>query len=75
LKIIKLYAKSKSDPCWKDFEQLGTKEKDGRIVPNCIPIESDSESDLPVSFNQNTLDEVPKNDYKRFLKRARDVSR
>lgn len=25
------------DPCWKGYEKAGTKEKDGRTVPNCIP--------------------------------------
>jgi hypothetical protein len=25
------------DPCWKGYRQFGTKEKDGKKVPNCIP--------------------------------------
>jgi hypothetical protein len=25
------------DPCWKDYEMVGTKQKDGRTVPNCVP--------------------------------------
>jgi len=24
-------------PCWKGYEQIGMKEKDGRQVPNCVP--------------------------------------
>lgn len=28
--------KSAKDPCWKDYEQYGTKEKDGKTVPNCV---------------------------------------
>lgn len=28
-----------NDPCWKGYRQLGTKEKDGKTVPNCIPEE------------------------------------
>ena len=24
--------------CWKGYEQIGMKEKDGRQVPNCVPI-------------------------------------
>lgn len=28
-----------SDPCWKGYRQLGTKEKNGKTVPNCIPEE------------------------------------
>lgn len=26
------------EPCWKNYEQYGTKIVDGREVPNCIPI-------------------------------------
>jgi hypothetical protein len=33
----KTTAKEDKDPCWKDYEQAGTKKKDGKTVPNCIP--------------------------------------
>ena len=26
-----------SDPCWKDYKMIGTKQKNGRTVPNCVP--------------------------------------
>jgi hypothetical protein len=29
----------KDDPCWNGYEQAGTKEKNGKTVPNCIPEE------------------------------------
>ena len=25
------------DPCWKDYEQIGIKMKNGKPVPNCVP--------------------------------------
>lgn len=28
------------DPCWKDYEMIGTKKKNGKTVPNCVPKES-----------------------------------
>jgi len=28
------------DPCWDGYEMVGMKEKDGRMVPNCVPIEA-----------------------------------
>ena len=28
-----------SDPCWSGYEMIGTKHKDGRKVPKCVPIE------------------------------------
>ncbi|MBC8111707.1 MAG: hypothetical protein H7Y04_11660 [Verrucomicrobia bacterium] len=27
----------KKDPCWDGYQQAGTKKKDGKTVPNCIP--------------------------------------
>jgi len=27
----------KKDPCWKDYKQVGMKEKNGKTVPNCVP--------------------------------------
>jgi hypothetical protein len=29
---------SEKSPCWKGYKQIGMKEKDGRQVPNCVPI-------------------------------------
>jgi hypothetical protein len=41
-------SKSKSnshkDPCWKGYEQVGMKEKDGKQVPNCVPENKSSSS-------------------------------
>ncbi|MBD1397439.1 hypothetical protein H9Q13_09700 [Pontibacter sp. JH31] len=28
---------SDKDPCWKGYEQVGMKKKDGKQVPNCVP--------------------------------------
>lgn len=25
------------DPCWKDYKSVGTKKKNGKTVPNCVP--------------------------------------
>ncbi len=25
------------NPCWKGYKPVGTKEKDGKTVPNCVP--------------------------------------
>lgn len=27
------------DPCWKGYEQVGTKKKRGKTVPNCVPMQ------------------------------------
>ena len=36
---INLMAEAGEDPCWDGYEQYGTKEMNGREVPNCIPVE------------------------------------
>lgn len=33
------------DPCWDGYEMAGWKEKDGKKVPNCIPIEEAEDVD------------------------------
>ena len=29
--------KMKKNPCWKGYKMIGTKKKDGKKVPNCVP--------------------------------------
>lgn len=33
------------DPCWKGYEMVGTKKKNGKEVPNCVPVEESAEQD------------------------------
>ena len=32
------YINEDKNPCWKGYEMVGMKEKDGKQVPNCVPI-------------------------------------
>lgn len=34
------------NPCWRGYEPIGTKEKDGKEVPNCVPIDEQNKPDL-----------------------------
>ncbi len=34
-------SQSKSDPCWEGYEKIGMKMKNGKLVPNCVPIKKD----------------------------------
>lgn len=36
--------KGEDDPCWDGYVQLGMKKKDGKEVPNCVPIDEVNES-------------------------------
>jgi hypothetical protein len=33
---------AEAKPCWKGYKQIGMKDKDGREVPNCVPIENEA---------------------------------
>lgn len=44
--------KDKDDPCWKGYVQLGTKKKNGKEVPNCVPKEEKEIEEKAVSKAQ-----------------------
>ena len=33
------------NPCWDGYEMIGMKEKDGDMVPNCVPVDEASSSE------------------------------
>ena len=53
------------NPCWKGYKQLGMKEKDGRQVPNCVPIDEINE----MKVNKGKVDKT----YKSVLNHMRKV--
>lgn len=42
----------KGDPCWKNYKQVGMKVKNGRSVPNCVPVDEET---IPTKNGQNLL--------------------
>jgi hypothetical protein len=30
---------TKDNPCWKGYKAVGMKKKNGKMVPNCVPID------------------------------------
>ena len=41
-KIAKTKTKTKNTSCWNGYEMIGMKEKNGKEVPNCVPIKKAS---------------------------------
>ena len=39
------------DPCWKDYEMVGMKDKNGKKVPNCVPKGSSGEMEMYSEVN------------------------
>jgi len=44
--------KDSDDPCWKGYRQYGTKTKNGKEVPNCVPEADESEDDDQTENNK-----------------------
>ena len=42
--------KEMDNPCWKGYEMVGTKKKDGKEVPNCVPIK-EAEENEPIEYD------------------------
>lgn len=38
------------DPCWKGYEMVGMKDKNGKKVPNCVPVKENDEQDVAEGF-------------------------
>jgi len=47
---------SENNPCWKGYKQIGMKEKDGREVPNCVPIEEGEDDEIDEYDVENEQD-------------------
>lgn len=48
-------------PCWKGYEMVGWKMKDGKKVPNCVPIkEAEGMEGLPKGWTQKSLQKFTK---------------
>lgn len=55
-----LTEKDEDDPCWDGYEQYGMKTKDGKEVPNCVPVSESSlteEESLLAAMKDTTIAE------------------
>ena len=48
------------NPCWKGYEAYGTKKKNGKEVPNCVPV--NEEEDLEEYYESPKWDMIPEGD-------------
>ncbi len=44
MKSFKQFVEQK-DPCWDGYQQYGMKKKNGKQVPNCVPVKEDEDLD------------------------------
>ncbi len=45
----------KDNPCWKGYKPVGTKKKNGKTVPNCVPKESVAKEDSALDKRRDKL--------------------
>ena len=50
-------------PCWDGYEQIGTKMKDGKEVPNCVPLKQELTDEMATAILQNLKGEVVSNEW------------
>ena len=50
-------------PCWDGYEQIGTKIKDGKEVPNCVPLKQDLSDEMAEAILENLEYETIGDDY------------
>lgn len=72
IKLMDLIAEAQ--PCWKGYKQIGMKEKDGRQVPNCVPIDEADEDEID-EYDVENEDDIKEfiqfmNEYKQILSEA-----
>jgi len=64
----------KKSPCWEGYVQRGMKEKDGKMVPNCVPVEKADKEDYEDMINPRRGGSKPSNAklYAQILREAKD---
>lgn len=52
--------KKMENPCWKGYKAYGTKNKGGKEVPNCVPV--NEEEDIEEIYESTKWDMIPEGD-------------
>jgi hypothetical protein len=62
-----------SNPCWDGYEMVGTKKKDGKEVPNCVPKNESKQLGESLDSNINFSNFVRKDNILKKLKEHHDM--
>ena len=55
-----------TNPCWDKYEMIGMKTKDGKEVPNCVPIEEELLQEAEYQGRKVKLNKPTRGDVKKF---------
>jgi hypothetical protein len=64
------YISEEGDPCWDGYKQVGMKDKDGKEVPNCVPIEEMVREELDAVLDEEKKKPCKPSKGKRSAKRV-----
>jgi hypothetical protein len=62
------------DPCWKDYEMIGQKMKNGRKVPNCVPKNEEVELEEDIKKEYDAMKKHDIGTLRNMIKNQRRVS-
>jgi len=54
-----------NNPCWDGYEMIGMKEKDGKEVPNCVPLDEEILQEAEYQGRKVTLNKPTRGDVKK----------
>lgn len=63
------------NPCWKGYKQVGSKKKNGKMVPNCVPINEagGSAKQAATAINMKKMGVEPKNKSEKEMYEAMEI--
>ena len=66
VRLLESIKEEDKNPCWDGYEMIGMKEKDGKEVPNCVPIEEEILQEAEYQGRKVTLNKPTRGDVKKF---------
>jgi len=64
--LFELGEEDDDNPCWDKYDMVGMKEKDGKQVPNCVPIEEEILQEAEYQGRKVKLNKPTRGDIKKF---------
>tara|TARA_R110000765_G_scaffold247191_1_gene349141 strand:+ start:63 stop:500 length:438 start_codon:yes stop_codon:yes gene_type:complete len=65
VRLLESIKEEDKNPCWDGYEMIGMKEKDGKEVPNCVPLEERNLQEAEYQGRKVTLNKPMAGDVKK----------
>ena len=65
VRLLESIKEEDKNPCWDGYEMIGMKEKDGKEVPNCVPLEEEILQEAEYQGRKVTLNKPMAGDVKK----------